>query len=335
MRSAIAAALVAAAPLAAQKTDSVVLRNGDHITGEIKHLDRSVLTYSTDDMGTLAIEWDKVVRLTSVRYFEVELASGKRYYGSLELGAGAGQLVVEVGTFSDSLDMASIVRINPIGRNFFARLDGYINLGFTFQHANRLRELSLQTEVQHRTRQWLTELQSSTYFQAQEDVAGTSRNSLDLTLLRFLAGRWFGLGSGALEQNEELDLDLRGLVTGGVGRYMIQTNRAQVALGGGLTYTNETFTGSGATSNLEGLLRFAAQYYRRDTPKSDMQATLSLYPSITDPGRLRLDFDARVSHEVLKDFTLGLTLFDRFDSRPAEGASKSDFGVAFTVGWTF
>jgi hypothetical protein len=37
-------------PLYAEKTDIVILRNGDKITGEINKLDRSLLEYSTDDM---------------------------------------------------------------------------------------------------------------------------------------------------------------------------------------------------------------------------------------------------------------------------------------------
>ncbi|HUL48580.1 MAG TPA: DUF481 domain-containing protein [Gemmatimonadales bacterium] len=331
----LAAALATAAPAHAQKVDAVVLRNGDHMTGEIKKLDRASLTYSTDDMGTLAIEWDKIVQITSPRYFEVEDVDGARYYGTLGQGSDTGQVVVAVASFSDTLALAKIVRVSPIGRSFFARLDGYINVGFTLQRANDLRQLSVATSVQHRSRQARTELQSSTYFQDQSGIASTTRNSLSLTQQRPLKQRWLVLGAGQLEQNDELDLDLRGLLTAGGGRYLVQNNRAQVLLGGGLTYTNERFVGSSATSNLEALVTFSGEYFRLDSPKSDLQATLSLYPSLTDPGRVRADFDARLSHEVLKDFTLGLTVFDRFDSRPPVTASKNDFGVTFTAGWTF
>src|SRR5688572_26580715 len=79
----------------AQKTDSVWIRNGDRITGEVKSLYRGRLKYSTDDLGTIYIEWDKVVRISSRATFEVQLSSGLKYFGtlglardgSLELGA--------------------------------------------------------------------------------------------------------------------------------------------------------------------------------------------------------------------------------------------------------
>jgi hypothetical protein len=331
-----AALVLAAAPVRAQKTDSVMIRNGDRITGEIKNLNRGTLTYSTDDMGTLAIEWDKVIRIISVRYFEIEMASGRRYYGSLQPAAGPGQVVVAVGAFSDTLDLPQIVRINPIGRSFLARLDGYINLGVTFQRANQLVQLSAATEVDYRMRQWLTELQASTYFQDQQDVEGTSRNTLGLTVQRSLSRRWLAIGAGQLEQNEELELDLRALLAVGGGRFLLQSNRGQVLVGGGMTYANESFTGVDATSNLEALITFSAEYFRRDSPKTDLEATLSAFPSLTDPGRVRTDLEVRIAHEIYKDFTLGLTLFHKFDSRPPSvDAPKNDYGITFTAGWTF
>ena len=78
--------LVLGAGLAhAQKTDSVWIRNGDRITGEVKSLSRALLKYSTNDLGTIYIEWDKVVRVSSPATFEVQLSSGQKYYGSLGL----------------------------------------------------------------------------------------------------------------------------------------------------------------------------------------------------------------------------------------------------------
>jgi hypothetical protein len=76
-----------ATPLQAQKTDVVVLQNGDQITGEIKGVAHGKLDYSTDDAGRLSIEWDKVLRLTSRNTFEVKLKSGQKLFGSLVQGA--------------------------------------------------------------------------------------------------------------------------------------------------------------------------------------------------------------------------------------------------------
>ncbi len=325
-----------ATPLSAQRADTVVLRNGDRIVGEIKYVDRGVLSYKTDDMGTPTIKWDKIRRIISYRYFKVEVVSGGIYYGQLLAASQDKQVVVAVGTFSDTIPNIDIVRINPIGRSFWSRVDGHLSLGFSYQRANRVWNLNADFAADYRTRQWLSQLKSNAYFQDEEASSATSRSSFALQQQRFLAHRWFVLGSGQLEQNQELDLDLRALLTAGGGRYLIQTARSDLLLGSGLAYTKERFTASSVTANLELLVSIIAEYFRLDSPKSDLQASLTLYPNLTDFGRVRSDLEVDVSHEIIKDFTLGLTIFDKFDSRPpSPTASKHDYGVTFNIGWTF
>ena len=118
------AACCAATALSAQKTDTLTLRNGDRIIGEIKTLDQGALTLKTDDAGTLTIKWDKVDRLISPRYFEVEDQAGRHYYGALQPSNADGRVVVAVTSFIDTLDILNVVRIYPIGRGFWARVDG-------------------------------------------------------------------------------------------------------------------------------------------------------------------------------------------------------------------
>jgi len=329
-------ASLAASPLSAQKVDTLVIRNGDRIVGEIKALDRGALTYKTDDVGILTIKWDKIDRIVSPRYFEVEDQSGRRYYGNLQASGADGRMVVAVSSFVDTLDIVRVVRIYPIGRSFLERVDGHLNLAASFQRANKLRDISVDFEAGHRTQVRLTKLQSNLYFQAQEGANATSRNSIALSQLRMLKHRWLLTAAGQLQQNEELDLALRGLLAAGGGRFLSQSNRSEVLVLSGLAYTNERFYGSSAASNLELLLTGQATYYRRDSPKTTLESTLTFYPSITDFGRVRSELDASISHEFIKDFNVGFTVFDNFDSRPPTAtASKNDFGITFMIGWTF
>jgi len=64
---ALALLVVCSATAHAQpKADVVRLANGDHITGEVKNLNRGQLELSTDDVGTLYFEWDKIVSLSAL-----------------------------------------------------------------------------------------------------------------------------------------------------------------------------------------------------------------------------------------------------------------------------
>ena len=74
-----AALLMAALPASArEKTDVVILSNGDHLTGEIKGMSRGKLDLLTDDAGRLSIEWDKIRTVSSTHQYEVELRTGVR-----------------------------------------------------------------------------------------------------------------------------------------------------------------------------------------------------------------------------------------------------------------
>src|SRR3984885_16381664 len=57
------AAVVCAAFVA--RADTVILKNGDHLTGTIVKSDGKVLTLKTDYAGDLNIDWTKVQELTT------------------------------------------------------------------------------------------------------------------------------------------------------------------------------------------------------------------------------------------------------------------------------
>ena len=74
----LSAVLLAAVPLAARpKIDTIVMANGDRITGEIKGLDAGVLRVDLDYVdGTIALAWMKVARVESPQLFIVQAQDG-------------------------------------------------------------------------------------------------------------------------------------------------------------------------------------------------------------------------------------------------------------------
>ena len=69
---------------ARNKTDVVVMANGDRFTCEIKRLERGVLYASFDYVdGTVSIEWSKVARVESSQLFIVHVQDGSIYEGTI------------------------------------------------------------------------------------------------------------------------------------------------------------------------------------------------------------------------------------------------------------
>lgn len=79
---------------AAINTDVVTFGNGDHLTGELKSLDRGLLSFKTEATGTINIEWENVAFLRSDQNIEVETSCGLRYAGKLQKAEDERTLVV-------------------------------------------------------------------------------------------------------------------------------------------------------------------------------------------------------------------------------------------------
>src|SRR5262249_23926382 len=151
----------------AAKTDIIVLRNGDRITGEVKGLAHGKLDYSTDDAGRLSIEWDKVARVTSPNQFQLELGSGVMYFGRLGASNLDGFAVI-YGVGADTLTVGSVVEISPIRAGFLQRLQSYLDVGFTLAKANRATTFSLSGAADYRGPQFGSQLKFDSYAQGQE-----------------------------------------------------------------------------------------------------------------------------------------------------------------------
>ena len=69
-------------------------------------------------------------------------------------------------------------------------------------------------------------------------------------------------------------------------------------------------------------------FYTYDRPRTNLDLSVTYYPSLSDPGRRRLQLDAGAKRELWKDFFVAFTLFTSYDSRPPNpSADTSDVGI--------
>ncbi len=82
--------------------DVVTIKSGERLVGEIKRLQKDVLTLSTPFSDSdFAIKWGEIVAIESPRLFLVETYSGQRLSGSLQAGVGQPPTLVIGGVESD------------------------------------------------------------------------------------------------------------------------------------------------------------------------------------------------------------------------------------------
>lgn len=324
---------------AAPKTDVVTLVNGDRLTGEVKALEHNRLRFSTDHLGTVYVEWDKIVRLESNQYLLLERSDGARYYGQLLRGADASHLLVRRNETAqpEVVDRATIVRAEPIeGGRLVDRLDGYVSAGFDTTKANERRSLDFAGGLSSRTRAHEWTLDASANLTDDDTEATSERYELQGEWRQFRATRDFWLGFTGFERNTELDLNLRSLVGAGYGRYFVQTNAAEWVGGVGLAYTRENYAGGTVIDSVEAVLTTSFSVFRHDFPETDIGGTLSLLPSLTESGRHRAEADLRARYEFVDDLYFELKVYGSYDSEPPlDDSEQSDYGVVTSLGYSF
>jgi hypothetical protein len=318
------------------RTDVVTLANGDRITGEVIRLERGRLEFKTDDVGTLYFEWDKLVSVVANRFVEAMTRDGVRYFGTLERGPDR-TIAVSGPTGVQTLPMNEVTLITPIGRSFWSKLDGSIDLGFSYTRSSGVAQLNLNWDTVYRKPASSTSLTASFTQTAQDDEdERDDRGYVELAYLRYPWKRWFVTGLGRFETNESLGLDLRSQAAFAVGPRLINSTRAQMAAGAGVAVNDERGVDVESTRNVEALFVFATSYYTYDRPKTNLDINLQYYPSLSEPGRHRVQFDGSAKRELWKDFFVALTVYNSYDNRPPNPAANSnDVGIVLSLGWSY
>jgi hypothetical protein len=334
--AAVALCLTPAADAWAARTDAIVLLNGDRFTGEVVQMRQGKLEVKTDDAGTLSIEWDKVASITTADQYELVMRDGTRILGRFRPGAARVlQIVPESGgnTPAPMTEIASFARIKS---GLLQRVDGSFDLGGSYTKSSEIGELYLDTRAKYRRPSYAFAASLGANLTHQPDEEDTSRYALKVSYTRYLGSRWFVSALGFFESNEELGFTVRSTGAGSIGRYLVRSNHVEFVLTGGLAAGRETPVDSAAVFNTDALLAADLSIFAYDYPTTRFDIAVLVFPSLDDPGRVRLNADVKLRREIFKDFFVAVTGYDAFDNRPRTvAATRNDFGGSLSFGLTF
>jgi len=133
--------LLATAAVASGATDVVTMTTGERLVGEIKKLEKDVLTLETTFSDSdFKIEWEKIASLESDREFLIETFDGKRLSGTLKVDpAQKGNVLV--GTVS--VPLPQLAAMVPYERSFWSRFDAGFDFGYSMTQANSAKQLTV------------------------------------------------------------------------------------------------------------------------------------------------------------------------------------------------
>lgn len=345
LRAGIVFLLLCAVPgFARESTDVIVMKNGDHLTGEIKGLNQGVLYISMKYiLGTSDVQWSQVDHIESNQLFLVKTEDGNVYAGTLstanaEKGRPMTIEVVQTPERKVELERPKVVQMDTTSESFWQRFNGQINTGITYSKGNQSTQFNLGSEIAYPRERWQASASYNSTLSTSTGVTATTRNQLNLDAERLLRwNNWFYEGLAGLLQSSEQNIDLRTSLGGGIGRLLSNTNHVKIYVMGGFGFQRTQYSHNVAISNPQqlatGLVGAGARLFRFN--KTTLDATITVLPAISQPGRVYTNLNATYYIKISGSLSWNVAFYGNWDNQPPPTFSGSDYGTTSGLSITF
>jgi Protein of unknown function, DUF481 len=336
--------LLALPLFAREKSDVIVMNNGDRFTGEIKGLDSGVLFVSFDYMqGTSQIQWSKVHHLESKQLFVVKTENGAVYSGTLHTAESPAErpMHIEISESperAETVEQSQIVELNQTAGTFWQRFNGEINSGILYSKGNQSTQYSLSSAVEYPRERWAAGASMSSSLASSTGDSAATRNSLAINALRLLRwNNWYYSGVGNFLQSSTQDIQLQTNLSGGIGRYFKNTNHAKISVLAGLAWQNTSYshsTNSQASPNIAAaMVATELKFFKFD--KTSLDVTATVFPALSQPGRVFFNTNMAYYVKIFRRLTWNVSFYGNWDNQPPSHFSGSDYGTSSGIGWKF
>ncbi len=333
------AAALAPAAYAQSNKDTLFFKAGNLMIGEIKSLDRGVVTIETNYSDKdFAVEWTKVKSLRSSSQFLITLSNGQRITGTLyaqELTDTVHIIGVSGKVTTDQsfyVPVRQIVYLKGLKESFISRMRASVDAGLNLTKANNLRQFNAKIALGYTGNHMTFDAYGQALTSIQDSVERTQRLDGGISSQYFLPKDWFlSMGINFLANTEQA-IKLRTTGKVGIGKYVMHTNRKYWSAGSGLNINNENF--SNQTSSRNSLEFFAASELNLfDIGDLNFLANAFVYRSLTENKRWRSDIKIDLKYDLPRDFYIKFGGTVNYDNRPAIPGNETDFILTFGVGW--
>lgn len=321
--------------------DQVTLSNGDRLTGDIVKSDGKTLILKTKFAGTVEIEWLAVQSLQSDKAEFVQSSHTKQTYSGTITLEGDNITIKPASGATETVAKADVAALrSPDEQTAFEKAqhpgflqgwNGGANVGFALAAGNsETRNLSLAfnaTRTGLHDKLALTE--SSVY-----STNGLSTPSTTANLIQGGArydhdfdGMLFVFGEADFMSDALQQLNLRSVISGGLGYHIIKRNATTLDFITGANYTHESYIPF--TRNTAGLT-LGEDFMHKMKHSTVLTEDLTFFPDLSDTGEYRFNADFGTTTKISKWFGWQNTFADIYVTNPPLGAKKND--VLFSTG---
>lgn len=262
------------------------------------------------------------------------LTEGRRLFGNIRTEA-PGQVVVTLDSGEEQkYNLSEVIALQEVDDNFWQRFKGAIDLGYNLTKANNSKQFTIGGNLEYTGEIWLIEGTINALNSNQDDAEKIRRTDANLEFIRLLPRKWYLLGEVSFLSNTEQALDARISPSLGMGKLLISTNKLYLGLSVGFTYNIENYTDTSLNKTSSEAF-IASTFNMFDFEDIDINTGLKLYPSLSESGRLRADYDLTMKYDLPLDFYFKIGFAFNYDNQPAIVGNDFDFIFTSGFGWDF
>jgi Protein of unknown function, DUF481 len=340
--------------------DVLLFTDGERLTGHFVKATGSTLTFHSDALGDLTVDWQKVKELTSTAKVAV-IPKGVRIRNPADATSiPQGTLTVQdqqvhlaaptpptaqapialsgTNTIIDQAGFDKALMHVP----FLADWKGTVTIGVAVVNATQDSEnftgaVSLVRAVP--TENWLEPRNktildlSDSYGEVTQPATPTIKTSIfhgDAERDEYFSPRLFAFGQGAFDHNYSQGLDLQQTYSGGIGVTVIQRANETLDVKGSMSYIRQQFMGAPNTSLVGSVF---GEDFHRVFKHAALDQHLTLTPAWNNTSAYAGAFNALFTVPVYKRLNGSAGFIDTFLNDPAPGFRKNS--VQITLGITY
>ena len=333
MRFTVSALFFLIALLSFGQNDSIWMKNKDVLVGELKSLNKSVISYKTSYSDKdFQIDYNEVSRFSTQDLFVVYLTDNSHYTGTIK-STGPGKLQIwYAGALIRGIDIQEVVLMSEINQKFWKRFSGALDIGFNLAKTNNNVQLTTAGNLKYSSDKYQSTFSFNTLNSDQDNVERIDRKEFGFTALRFLEKYYVSADLNYLSSTE---LGIRNRISPGLGagRTLITTEKLYWMAGVGINYNIEKYFDP--TQDKESVeAKIATQFEMFNFSNINVFTSATGYPSLSEKGRFRLDYKLTFKYDLPYDFYIKTDFTLNYDNQPPNNASSSDYVLSTGFGWS-
>jgi putative salt-induced outer membrane protein len=333
--------------------DTVVLQNGDHVTGTFVSADGKTMAIKTPYEGQISLKWSDITQFTTIGPVYVTTSSKRTLTGTISKMNDT--IVVQASTGAVTVPLAQVTAMRsqqeqnayeaslhpPLSRNWA----GGANVGFTLARGNsETTDLTTSFTATRKTLNDLIGLSESSVYSTATAANTVTANAIlgGAQYHRNINSDLFAFVSADFIHDQLQGLDLRQIYSAGLGWNVINNANTTFDVEAGLNYTRESY--SGTTTLAPGLsvdrnliaVTTGEDFTHRFSKVTSMDEHFYFYPDLSDTGQYRFTLTADANTKLSSWLSWQVSLNDIYVSNPPiPGTKTNDVILSTGLGVTF